>query len=1693
MRTRKTKGLWLELMTVILCAILCAGIVSAAYAASGSSSYVNFDANGGNGWMGTVYPQDGSWIQPDSEFTYPGHSFIGWSTSPNGPVQYLPGDVAYLNDPGMPDNNDPWMYAIWGEMSAEEMQASLAPKIYALWSTKTERVDGVSYAKAELRFGLKSSLGDENLAVFLRLGSADGPLLPGTQTVSAGDIQSYSLTNNYVWVSVPFLDEGVEQVIEDGTVNGLLSDQKVYVTLARVADGIAGESNPVVFSCTRPVVNDEEDEIAWFADSGNGTVAYGDYSATVTLTQDTVLPAEGLTLGYNSYHILLNGHTLTGTLVTAFGETSIEHEASGGTVLAAYTNNRQTLTFSAYGLATQPTGSVTVRMNNWGSFVCDPAYMTATVTNGNLLTQGNYTAETLQNWGYANTGNANEYEIAELSEDALAGYIPKNVTVTPQDDGLIVECDYEPEARQININVDVILSDGSLARLISDTPASSKDQVMSLEGQRQPFFIGSLRRLSNDEEQEVSENGEQKYVNGFHGGDRLSVTMNFKIGPHMQDTPWSSPAVTFTYSSSAIGRTFAQGGGEVNRNFLPTVATLTVYSPTEVTYLGEPAFLDYSLTLNDGTPLVLGTDYTEEYINNYQPGTATLAVIGLGTYSGRMTQPFTINPIDLADEDVEVTLAYNSAVYDGGNQTPSVIVSYDGWTLSESSHYYVNYSDNVNPGTAHVTLTPGYNRVCTGERVLEFTIDPRSMESGAVYAALSQNRFEWTGADGTYKPEVTSVKWGGTALTEDTDYTVSYENNTAAGTAYAVLTGLGNYDGTYRIPFTIYQPVDLGTAATVDPIAPEIYTRTALEPEVTVRVGNKVLTKGWDYSVAYSNNVNAGEATVTVTGRRDYTGTTTASFAVDPADLGVLAAQGRLTMTLKKEEYPYGDAVYTFSGGENKPTATLTIIDPEDSWNNVTLYEGTSYNLSFENNTEAGTATAIATGMGNYGGMCTAAFTINPLNLNDLYSATVSDATYNGQAQTPAISMYTSYLDEDRYTRNYYLEEGVDYTVGSWANNTNAGTATVTVTGAGNNFTGSRAIDFTISPTPLSSWDIDLSAIATQAGDYGAELHNLTVTWKRNGRKLVEGTDFTVENLSSYYGEASFQLRGTGNFNSQIDYTIPITETIGTLPASLGTDVINPSWTIDKNGVMTVKGWGTLSWRDGWSAYAGLVKKIVVQDYDASNRFSYISSDTFVKFVNCTECTLPEGVTKIDPDAFPKNSKMTVHLPDGVTTIEMRYGCNFEYVKALVHRGSTTEATIRNSDYPYFGYEDYPDFQFYDTKTDEKGLMLYRYFGNGGTVTIPNFTESIEPGYGFGSRYGIEKVIIPGSVKRMDAFLQYCYDLRELVIQPGNNLTELPSQFITGCDNVTLYIPDNITAIGVLNYYSSNNMLIVANCDSSAIQWAKSQMSWGSPVWAEETARNYGPRYRMVHRNPTEYAGKAATCTEDGWTAYTTCSACNYNNKTDLPALGHSWGDVTYSWNSKHTKVTATRVCKHDASHKETQTVSATSTVTVPATCVSEGERTYTSAVFTNPAFRVQKYKTVLPVTGHAWSADPSTAATDTADGIRGGETCDVCGEQKPQRTVSARKLLKIPAMMNTIEAEAFMATAAEQINVPAGTESIEDGAFANCDNLLLVVIPGTRTVITGDPFAGSDVAVICPDNSTAAAWCDAHGISHNP
>lgn len=111
----------------------------------------------------------------------------------------------------------------------------------------------------------------------------------------------------------------------------------------------------------------------------------------------------------------------------------------------------------------------------------------------------------------------------------------------------------------------------------------------------------------------------------------------------------------------------------------------------------------------------------------------------------------------------------------------------------------ITYADNINAGPATASLTFG-----TGETaataMLSFRIQPKALTDGMV--TLSADLFPYTG--NAITPEVT-VQDGGMTLTKDTDYTVSYTNNSAVGTAAVTVTGKGNYSGEVTRQFQIVE------------------------------------------------------------------------------------------------------------------------------------------------------------------------------------------------------------------------------------------------------------------------------------------------------------------------------------------------------------------------------------------------------------------------------------------------------------------------------------------------------------------------------------------------------------------------------------------------------------------------------------------------------------------------------------------------------------------------------------------------------------------------------------------------------------------------------------------------------------------------------------------------------------------------
>ena len=107
-----------------------------------------------------------------------------------------------------------------------------------------------------------------------------------------------------------------------------------------------------------------------------------------------------------------------------------------------------------------------------------------------------------------------------------------------------------------------------------------------------------------------------------------------------------------------------------------------------------------------------------------------------------------------------------------------------------------------------------------------------------------------------------------------------------------------------------------------------------------------------------------------------------------------------------------------------------------------------------------------------------------------------------------------------------------------------------------------------------------------------------------------------------------------------------------------------------------------------------------------------------------------------------------------------------------------------------------------------------------------------------------------------------------------------------------------------------------------------------------------------VH-NFGEGVRKDATCLAGGGTSYT-CTTCGYELVTDtVSATGHDWDAPSYVWADDHTACTATRVCKNDASHVETEAATVVSEITAAPTCESDGVKTFT-ATFENEIFETQ-------------------------------------------------------------------------------------------------------------------------------------------
>ena len=426
-----------------------------------------------------------------------------------------------------------------------------------------------------------------------------------------------------------------------------------------------------------------------------------------------------------------------------------------------------------------------------------------------------------------------------------------------------------------------------------------------------------------------------------------------------------SSAYTVTYSNNInAGKATAVVKGSYNGTPFNKTLTFTIKakelnaSNTKVTNGTE------IVVACDGKKITKGKDYNISVSSSGR--NESVSVIGIGNFIGTYDTTIPINTPEpaasakaITDVKVVQAILYTNegafpqpATYANGLAIkPDVTVKSGSTTLKRDTDFTVSYSNNVNVGTAKVTVT-GKGKY-KGTITKTFTIEPAAVSCKIVPSATS---FAYTGS--VRRPKIAVIDTISGNAFNSSDYTVSYSGACInAGTYTVKVTFKGNYKGTKSASFKI----------TPKAVSPKValsatkynYDGKTHRPAVTVTnsaTGAKIAAS--DYTVTYSGGgVNAGTYTVKVAMKGNYSGSASASYKV-------LAKAVNPVVTLSGTKF-------TYNGKAKTPSVTVKV--------GGTKMPASAYTVSYaKGRVNVGKYTVKVTMKGNYSGSKTVSFIINP-------------------------------------------------------------------------------------------------------------------------------------------------------------------------------------------------------------------------------------------------------------------------------------------------------------------------------------------------------------------------------------------------------------------------------------------------------------------------------------------------------------------------------------------------------------------------------------------------------------------------------------------------------------------------------------------------------------------------------------------
>ena len=297
-----------------------------------------------------------------------------------------------------------------------------------------------------------------------------------------------------------------------------------------------------------------------------------------------------------------------------------------------------------------------------------------------------------------------------------------------------------------------------------------------------------------------------------------------------------------------------------------------------------------------------------------------------------------------------IQLSEQTYVYDGTEKTPTVTITYNEKTLTEGKDYQVYFADNVNPGTAKITVIAKTDSDYTGTATITFEIRKSLPENATVIEPGAFSNCTNL-VDLNIKENVTEIGDNAFADSKNLQNIYFYGNSPKLGnnifknvtaTVYDPYTDktwsldiLRDYGGNITwVPWDpkTGSPAKRSLALCDIRITEQKYTYDGTEktPEMVIMDGNYTLQKNTDYTVKCSNNINAGNAELEITGAGNYSGTYKAGFLIEQTEPSLKF--DKKTITVKYGTKPFlcvlsektTDGTITYSSSNPK----VAVVDP---------------------------------------------------------------------------------------------------------------------------------------------------------------------------------------------------------------------------------------------------------------------------------------------------------------------------------------------------------------------------------------------------------------------------------------------------------------------------------------------------------------------------------------------------------------------------------------------------------------------------------------------------------------------------------------------------------------------------------------------------------------------------------------------